>query len=177
MGPAATSVPIGLRLTRVARLVSRAFDDVLASAGGSLPVWLVLLNVKINPDASQRELADAVGVREATLTHHLNAMENDGLLTRRRDPNNRRVHIVELSEAGSTLFLRLRDAAMGFDGQLRHGLSQPDVDRLGSLLDRLAGNAGGPDDGPAWTGLAEAPPPPPRRGPGRARPGQRHAGP
>jgi len=158
MGPAAASLPIGLHLTRVARVVSRAFDDVLAAAGGSLPVWLVLLNLKINPDASQRELADAVGVREATLTHHLNGMENDGLLSRRRDPDNRRVHIVELSDAGSDLFYRLRDAAMGFDGQLRWGLSEPEVDKLGGLLDRLAGNVGGPGDGPAWAGLAEAAP-------------------
>jgi MarR family transcriptional regulator, transcriptional regulator for hemolysin len=167
MGPAAASVPIGLHLSRVARVVSRAFDDVLAAAGGSLPVWLVLLNLKINPDANQRELADAVGVREATLTHHLNAMENDGLLTRRRDPGNRRVHIVELSEAGSALFLGLRDAAMAFDGQLRQGLTERDVDRLRGLLDRLAGNVGGPGDGPAWTGLAEASPASPR--PGQAR--------
>jgi MarR family transcriptional regulator, transcriptional regulator for hemolysin len=167
MGPAATSVPIGLHLARVARVVSRAFDDVLAAAGGSLPVWLVLLNLTINPDASQRELAGAVGVREATLTHHLNAMENDGLLTRRRDPDNRRVHIVELSEAGSSLFLRLRDAAVGFDAHLRQGLSEPDVRRLAVLLDRLAGNVGGPDHGPAWTGLAEARPR--TRQPSRAR--------
>jgi MarR family transcriptional regulator, transcriptional regulator for hemolysin len=140
----------------VARLVSRAFDDALAEAGGSLPVWLVLLNVTINPRASQRELADAVGVREATLTHHLNAMENDGLLTRRRDPGNRRIHIVELSEAGKALFLRLRDAAISFDGQLRQGLDDPDLERLGRLLDHLAGNVGGTRDGPPWSGLADA---------------------
>jgi MarR family transcriptional regulator, transcriptional regulator for hemolysin len=139
-------------------VVSRAFDDVLAAAGGSLPVWLVLLNLKINPDANQRELADAVGVREATLTHHLNAMENDGLLTRRRDPSNRRVHIVELSEEGSALFLSLRDAAMAFDHQLRQGLTERDVDRLSGLLDRLSGNVGASDEGPAWTGLAETSP-------------------
>jgi MarR family transcriptional regulator for hemolysin len=140
-------------------VVSRAFDDELAEAGGSLPMWLVLLNLKINPAANQRELAQAVGVREATVTHHLNAMENDGLLTRRRDPNNRRIHIVELSETGNALFLALRDAAVAFDRRLRHGLSEPDLGRLGRLLDRLADNVGGPDEGPAWTGLADTTPP------------------
>lgn len=99
MGPPPT--PIGLHLTRVAREVSRAFDDTLAEAGGSLPVWLVLLNLKIKPRASQRELAEAVGVREATITHHLNAMKKGGLLTRRRDQGNRRIHIVETSGAGT----------------------------------------------------------------------------
>jgi MarR family transcriptional regulator for hemolysin len=160
--------PLGLHLTRVARVVGRAFDDALAEAGGSLPVWLVLLNLTINPRAKQRDLADAVGVREATLTHHLNAMENDGLLTRRRDPGNRRIHIVELSDAGSALFLRLRDAAVSFDSRLRHGLTEPELEQLGSLLTRLAGNVGGTGDGPPWAGLADTAPP----AAGRARPGR-----
>jgi MarR family transcriptional regulator for hemolysin len=139
-------IPIGLQLTRVAREVSRAFDDALAGAGGSLPMWLVLLNLKINPQASQRELAEAVGVREATITHHLNAMEKDGLLTRRRDPGNRRIHIVETSEAGNALFLRLRAAAANFDSQLRRGVDEPGLAQLRELLDRLAGNVGGSAD-------------------------------
>src|ERR1700733_8812868 len=92
--------PIGLQLARAARLVSRAFDEALAEAGGSLPVWLVLLNLKIHPTGTQRELAAAVGVREATLTHHLNSMEAAGLLLRRRGDTNRRVHVVEVTEAG-----------------------------------------------------------------------------
>ena len=149
-------------------MVGRAFDDALAAAGGSLPVWLVLLNLKINPRANQRELADAVGVREATLTHHLNSMEKDGLLTRRRDPDNRRIHIVELSEDGDALFLRLRDAAVSFDGRLRQGLSETELGRLTSLLDRLAHNVGGVGDGPAWTGLADAAPVQPTRKPRQA---------
>lgn len=142
MGPPAHT-PIGLHLNRVARLVGRAFDDALAAAGGSLPVWLILLNLKINPAANQRELAEAVGVREATLTHHLNALERDGLLTRRRDPNNRRIHIVELNKTGEGLFLALRDAALAFDSRLREGFSEVELGRLARLLDRLAGTVSG----------------------------------
>lgn len=156
MGP--SELPVGLRLMRAARQVSRAFDDALAEAGGSLPVWLVLLNLKINPRASQRELSEAVGVREATMTHHLNAMEKDGLLTRQRDPRNRRIHVVETSDAGNALFLRLRDAAISFDRRLRHGLDQPDLEKLGELLGRLAGNVDGDIAGPPWAGLAEGHP-------------------
>ena len=77
--------PIGLELARAARTVSRAFDEALAQAGGSLPIWLILLNLKTRQVSSQRELAEAVGVREATLTHHLNAMDTQGLVTRTRD--------------------------------------------------------------------------------------------
>jgi MarR family transcriptional regulator for hemolysin len=132
--------PIGLHLTQMARTVSRAFDEALARAGGSLPVWLVLLSIKSGRVASQRDMAEAVGVREATLTHHLNAMDSAGLITRRRDPANRRVHVVELTEAGEAAFTRLRDAAIAFDAQLRAGVGEPELASLRDLLSRLASN-------------------------------------
>jgi MarR family transcriptional regulator, transcriptional regulator for hemolysin len=134
--------PLGLRLTRVSRAVSRAFDEALNQAGGSLPIWLVMIALKSHPAASQRQLAEAVGIQGATLTHHLNAMESAGLVTRRRDPGNRRLHVVELTPDGDALFLRLRDAALAFDQQLRTGLSQDETRQLEALLSRLAGNVG-----------------------------------
>jgi MarR family transcriptional regulator for hemolysin len=139
--PAPRTPPIGLRLSAAARVVGRAFDDALGEAGGSMPVWLVLLNLKMRRQvANQRELAAAVGIREATLTHHLNAMESDGLLTRRRDPGNRRVHLVELTEAGEAAFARLRDAAVAFDRRLRHGIAAAELAGFEEVLTRLAAN-------------------------------------
>ena len=141
--PGPAHQPLGLHLTRVSRTVSRAFDETLAEAGGSLPVWLVLISLKSRPRASQRELAEAVGIQGATLTHHLDAMESAGLVTRRRDPANRRLHLVELTPAGDALFLRLRDAATAFDERLRAGLSEGDVGQLEALLTRLRDNVSG----------------------------------
>jgi MarR family transcriptional regulator for hemolysin len=140
--------PIGLQLTRAARSVSRAFDDALAEAGGSLPVWLVLISLKSQQPGNQRELANAVGIREATLTHHLNAMDAQGLVTRRRDPANRRVHLVGLTEAGEAAFLRLRSAAAGFDQRLRFGINEQDVANLEVILGRLEHNVTS-NNGPA----------------------------
>jgi MarR family transcriptional regulator, transcriptional regulator for hemolysin len=149
-------VPIGLQLSQAARTVSRAFDEALDEAGGTLPVWLILLNLKIRKPANQRELAEAVGVREATLTHHLNAMDARGLVTRTRDAANRRIHVVELTDAGEGAFVRLQQAALAFDARLRAGLADADLDSLGDLLGRLAANVGGTADGAMpWAGLAE----------------------
>ena len=129
--------PLGLHLTRVSRIVSRAFDEALAEAGGSLPVWVVLISLKSGQTASQRELAGVVGIQGATLSHHLDALESAGLVTRRRDPRTRRLHLVELTPAGDALFARMRDAAMAFDERLRAGLSRPEVAQLEVLLARL----------------------------------------
>ena len=129
---------------RLSRVIGRSFDDALTAAGGSLPVWLVLLNLKTRQTANQRELAEAVRVREATLTHHLNAMETEGLLTRQRSQTNRRIHVVELTAAGEDAFLRLRDAALAFDRRLRRGLDAQEITMLDGLLNRLEANVGAP---------------------------------
>jgi MarR family transcriptional regulator for hemolysin len=138
--PAPAVTPIGLQLARSARSVSRAFDEALAAKGGSLPVWLVLLSLRTQALGTQRELAEAVGIREATLTHHLTAMERDGLVTRRRDGGNRRVQVVELTPAGIGLFDQLVTAALDFDRRLRAGVTDADVAQLRGLLTRLEEN-------------------------------------
>jgi MarR family transcriptional regulator for hemolysin len=156
--PPSAQPPIGLHLASAARIVRRAFDEALAEAGGSLPVWLVLLNLKIRPPANQRELAEAVGVREATLTHHLNAMDAEGLITRRRDTANRRIHVVELTDVGEETFLRLRATATSFDQRLRAGITEKEVATLAGLLDRLVQNVAADDEPRQWVGLLESDP-------------------
>jgi MarR family transcriptional regulator for hemolysin len=69
-------------------------------------------------------------------------MESAGLVTRRRDPRNRRLHVVELTPDGDALFLRLREVAFAFDQRLRTGLASQDVDQLEALLARLRDNVG-----------------------------------
>jgi MarR family transcriptional regulator, transcriptional regulator for hemolysin len=132
---------LGLFVTRTARELSRAFEDALVAAGGSTPTWLVLKALSDGPHATQRELAEAVGVRQPTLVHHLDAMERAGLVTRDRGPGNRRVQIVGVTDAGERLFLRLRRAASSFDGRLRAGLDEADLAELRHLLLQLVENA------------------------------------
>ena len=140
--PRPIGTPIGIDLARTAKACTRAFDDAMAAAGGSQPVWLILISLKTRQLANQRELAEAVGIQGATLTHHLNAMEAGGLVTRQRDPANRRSHLVALTGAGEALFHRLRAVAVAFDQRLRTGLSERDIATLGRLLGKLRQNVG-----------------------------------
>lgn len=133
--------PIGFQLAGAAKLVSRAFDEAMAEAGGSMPIWQILLTLKTRRVANQRELAEAVGIQGATLTHHLNAMERDGLLTRSRAPENRRVHVVEVTEAGERMFHTLRTVAVAFDKRLRTDLAESDLTVTERVLAKLAENA------------------------------------
>jgi MarR family transcriptional regulator, transcriptional regulator for hemolysin len=143
MGP--PTEPIGLCVTRTAKTLSRAFDDALAERGGSLASWLVLASLKGGLHATQREIAEDVGVEGPTLTHHLNRMEAAGRVTRVRDPRNRRAHRVELTGAGELAFRTLLARVQAFDRQLRAGFSDEELATLRRLLDRLAGNVAGHD--------------------------------
>jgi MarR family transcriptional regulator for hemolysin len=135
-------MPIGLRLAEVARDVGRAFDDALASVGGSRPVWMVLLALKSGAAASQQQIADHIGIRGATLTHHLTGMEERGLVVRTREPGDRRTQVVRLTDEGESLFVALAGAAQEFDRRLRRGLTTGEVAQLDALLQRLHANAG-----------------------------------
>jgi MarR family transcriptional regulator, transcriptional regulator for hemolysin len=134
--------PIGLRVARTGRALGRAFDVALADAGGSLPTWLILLSIKSGRSGTQRELAEAVGIQGPTLTHHLDGLERAGLITRARDPENRRIQRVELTAEGDATFLRLRKAALAFDERLRGAISEDELAELRDLLARLESNIG-----------------------------------
>jgi MarR family transcriptional regulator for hemolysin len=139
--PIPAEEPIGLAVTRSAKALSRAFDDALAAAGGSLPVWLVLVSVKSQDHPAQRRLAESVGIEGPTLTHHLDRMEAAGLVTRRRDPTNRRAHLVGLTDEGEAAFTRLLAVVIEFDRRLRAGTSDRDLATLRRVLDHLVANA------------------------------------
>ena len=133
--------PIGVLISSTAKLLSREFDAALAAVGGSRSTWLVLQSLKTGGHRTQGELAEAMGIRQPTLSHHLDALERDGLVRRERTADNRRVQRVTVTEAGEALFLRLRRAAGAFDGRLRAGLDDAEVAELRRLLAQLAENA------------------------------------
>ena len=133
--------PIGRELGQTGRTVSRAFATALAEAGGTLPTWLILLELKRQRRRTQQELAQAVGIEGATLTRHLDGLEDAGLVERAPHPDDRRATQVELTADGEEMFQRLRRAAAGFDRRLRAGFTDDELAQLRESLERLRANA------------------------------------
>jgi MarR family transcriptional regulator, transcriptional regulator for hemolysin len=151
MPPPPLVPPIGLRLARTARTVSQAFERTLADAGGSAAAWQVLVLVRAQEWGTQAQMAEAMGITAATLTHHLNALERQGLVRRWREAHNRRSQRVELTEAGAELFDRLREVAMAHDERLRSLLTGDELAQLAALLDKSQAGLAEPAAGPAAT--------------------------
>src|SRR3954462_2765693 len=129
--------PIGLHLTRTARLATTAFERAMADAGGSAATFQVLVLVRSGEWGTQTRMAEAMGITGATLTHHLNAMEAQGLVRRWREASNRRVPRVELTAAGNAMFDRLRGAAMAHDARVRSRMTDEEAAELATLLEKL----------------------------------------
>jgi MarR family transcriptional regulator for hemolysin len=134
------NTPIGLQLANTSKAVSRAFNDRLAEAGGSVPVWLILSSLKSNERRSQLDLARAVGIEGPTLTRHLDGLEKHGIVRRVRDGSDRRAVRVELTPEGERLFQTLRQAVIAFNRNLTAGLTETELERVRRTLSRLEQN-------------------------------------
>ena len=131
------TTPLGLQLAKTARAVSHEFERAMSESGGAAAAWQVLLLIRSGQWGTQSNLAKAMGVTGATMTHHLNALEKQGLVRRWRDDSNRRVQQVELTDAGIALFDRMRETAMEHDARLRSRLTVKEADQLAKLLQKL----------------------------------------
>jgi MarR family transcriptional regulator, transcriptional regulator for hemolysin len=132
--------PIGLQLANTSKAVSRAFNDHLAEAGGSVPVWLILSSLKSNERRTQLDLARAVGIEGPTLTRHLDGLEDSGIVRRARDGTDRRAVRVELTAEGERLFQTLRQAVIAFNRDLTAGTTETELERVRKTLARLEQN-------------------------------------
>ena len=131
--------PIGFVLFQTAKVTSRAFEAFLfGHQGGSLSTWFVLLALHANRSIPQGDLAGFAGIQGPTLTHHLNAMENEGLVCRIRSANDRRMHLVTITNAGQARFRSLQAKAKTFDEALRKALRKSEMVKLRNLLGRLS---------------------------------------
>ena len=132
--------PVGLQLALTSKLVSRAFNDVLAEAGGSLPVWLVLSSLKQEHRRTQLDLARAIGIEGPTLTRHLDGLEESGLVMRHRDTGDRRAVRVQHTHAGEQHHAAHQKGVIALHERLTSGVSEPELERLNRTLARLADN-------------------------------------
>lgn len=130
--------PLGITLWETTQLVTREFDRILAEFEGNRPIWFVFLALDAGRHTTQRGLAAEIGIKEATLTHHLTALERRGLVRRTRDDADRRVQRIEFTEEGRSAFETMRRAAIDFDKRIREALGQSEVDALSGSLRRLA---------------------------------------
>lgn len=87
-------------------------DKQLKHLGIGQAGWMTIAMIaKSDQPMSQRALADLVGVEGPSMVSMLDRLEREGLVTRAPSPTDRRVKLVQLTEAGATLYQQVREQA------------------------------------------------------------------
>jgi DNA-binding MarR family transcriptional regulator len=121
-------------LTRLAKQVYRRSDEDLL--GIPLRHLLALSYVRDHDGAPQQELADALCMDANNVVLLLNELEDLEYVTRRRDPSDRRRHLVELTPGGRRALEGAEHAQEQIEDEVLQGLDAEERYTLWRLLTR-----------------------------------------
>src|SRR4051812_20247242 len=115
MSTSPSTGPIVL-LTRLARIVHRRSDEALL--GISLKDLWMLAYLRERSPVTQQTLTGALPLAANGCVLLLNELESRGLVERRRDPPDRRRHLVEITPAGGVALERAEQAQESIEAEV-----------------------------------------------------------
>jgi MarR family transcriptional regulator, temperature-dependent positive regulator of motility len=121
-------------LTRLAKQVYRRSNEDLL--GMHMRLLMALSYVRDHDSAPQQELADALCMDANNVVLLLNELEDLGYVARRRDPGDRRRHLVELTEKGFRALSSAECAQETIEDDVLRGLDPGERAILWQLLTR-----------------------------------------
>jgi DNA-binding MarR family transcriptional regulator len=107
-------------------------------AGYELYDYSVLAILAEGTCETQTTIADALGLDPSRLVALLDVLEKRGLVTRKRDPQDRRRHIVSITATGKRELARLRELVTQLEDEFLAPLDPKSRKLLHELLVRLA---------------------------------------
>jgi DNA-binding MarR family transcriptional regulator len=127
-------------LGRLNRRMNVAYSRQVSELGITNTEWEVLKTLVVS-GAPYRlgpgELAKRLGLTPAAMTHRIDRMASEGLVTRDRDEHNRVRVIVALADKGRAKWLEAMRMASAFEEDLLQDLSSDERGTLGEVLIRL----------------------------------------
>ncbi len=131
----------GFLLAQLGRAVTRQYRCALSPIGLKPRETQALLRLRDNGAMSQQALGAALDIDASNLVALLNELEANSLISRRRDPGDRRRHVVEVSKRGTKLVGEVERAAGEVEDQFFAELDEDERGQLRALLARVAQSA------------------------------------
>lgn len=135
--PASLSIWTGYLLSRAAQQCRDYFDGLVEPLGIKGKHFSVLTVLGEEKPLAQIEIGERLGVDRNTMVLLLDDLQGQGLVTRRRDPCDRRAHLVELTDAGRAVLGQATEMARRTNEEVLSPLSCEERTQLHTLLSRL----------------------------------------
>jgi DNA-binding MarR family transcriptional regulator len=132
-------------LNRAGMHATRLVAEALQAHDARRPHYTVLLALAERGPASQADLGRMLWIDRSDLHAIVSTLEADGLISRQRDPGDRRRNVVALTAAGKRRLAQLDRAVSGAQDALLEPLDAAQREQLIALLTRVV--AGQPEDG------------------------------
>ena len=118
----------------------------------------ILRAIARNPGLSQQALASLLGMLPSRLVAYIDELEERRLLERHDNPQDRRLHSLQLTDRGSKAMTDLGRIAREHDDAICASLGEHEREQLWSLLGRIADDQGlTPGVHPGFAGVAANP--------------------
>lgn len=121
----------------IARLFRKRFAEAARNVGSTGPQWRALLSVQKCPGINQGALAERLDVEPISACRMIDRLEQAGLVERRRDPSDRRVWQIFLTEAATPVVEQLHEIGVAMLDQSTSTLSAEEIERLFTYLSRV----------------------------------------
>jgi DNA-binding MarR family transcriptional regulator len=128
---------VGFLISQLGFVSSRGFHEALAPAGIDPREFLLLRFVAASSGLSQQALAERLGIPPSRMVALVDRLEEQGLVERRADAEDRRVRALHLTRKGSRVLERAAKIAIEYELQLCVGLEEGERDQLIDLLQKL----------------------------------------
>jgi len=122
-------------LTQLPKVINKRMSEDLL--GMRIKPYVVLGYIRDHEGVSQQELESAMYMDANGVVLLLNELEAAGHLVRRRDPQDRRRHIVEITDSGRRALERADRAREGLEDEILAALSAEDRQTLRRLVERV----------------------------------------
>ncbi|MFB0614282.1 MarR family winged helix-turn-helix transcriptional regulator [Aurantiacibacter poecillastricola] len=130
----------GYQVRRAHRRFDRLLSAFLSQHGLKTGHWYYLRVLWNEDGVTQKYLSDMTNVAENTTATLINSMVQEGLVTRQRDPHDRRKFAILLTERGRALESELMGYAAQINAIAGAGIDQTEIDTCLSVLERMSGN-------------------------------------
>lgn len=135
-----SSDSIGFYLCDNARLIKRVFNRRVKDLDITRSQWAVLWRLSTANGMSQAELADQAEIEQPSLVRHVDNLEEQGWIVRKRDTKDRRINRLFLTPKGEKLMEKAWQHGMDIRDEYLKGLSEEEEAQLASLLSKLKDN-------------------------------------